>query len=68
MDDEEGFRNWYTLTLEDKLRNKELKRQEFWSKAIAIGDEEWLKSQVSPKEAKRFKIVQCDGSAYAIGR
>ena len=68
MDNEKGFRNWYTLTLKDKLKNEEFKRQEFWSKAIAVGDEEWLKSQASLIGAKRFKIVKSENIHYVIGR
>ena len=68
MDDEKEFRKWYTLTLEDKLKNEELKRQEFWSKAMAVGDEEWLKSQASLIKTKRFKIVKWEDIHYAIGR
>ncbi len=54
MDDEKEFRKWYTLTLEDKLKNEEFKRQEFWSKAMAVDDEEWLKLQARLIEAKRY--------------
>ena len=31
---------------------------EFWSKAIAVEDEEWLESQASLIGAKRFKIFK----------
>ena len=51
-----------------KLRNEEFKRQEFWSKVMAVGDEEWLKSQASLIKTKRFKIVKCEEIHYAIGR
>ena len=68
MDDEKKFRKWYTLTLEDKMKNEEIKRQEFWSKAMAVGDEECLKLQARPVETKRFKIVKCEEIHYAIGR
>jgi len=40
----------------DKLINEEFKRQEFWSKAMAVGDEEWLKSQARLIETKRLII------------
>ena len=60
MNDQNEIREWYTLTLEDKLKNEEIKRQQFWSKAMAVGDEEWLKSQTTVIEAKRFKIVKCE--------
>ena len=48
-------KNW---SVADKLKNEEFKRQEFWSKAMAVGDEKWLKSQASLIGAKKFKIVK----------
>ena len=50
------------------MKNEEFKRQEFWSKAMAVGDEEWLKSQANLIKTKRFKIVKCEEIHYAIGR
>ena len=35
---------------------------------MAVGDEEWLKSQARLIETKRFKIVKCEEIHYAIGR
>jgi hypothetical protein len=36
------FREWYGKTLEEKLRGLKMKRVDFWSKAIAVGDPDWL--------------------------
>ena len=61
-----GF--YFALPLEARLENHELKRQEFWSKAIAVGDENWLRSQARLMNKKRFKIAVHDELSYLIGR
>ena len=38
-----------------------------WSKALAVGDEGWLKEQASGIGLKRFKIQRNENISYAIG-
>jgi hypothetical protein len=41
--DMKSFEHWYIRVLSEKLSTKS-SQQQFWSKAIAVGDEEWLKA------------------------
>lgn len=66
MGDGDMFREWYHATLKEKLRNIKSGRQEFWSRAVAVGDEEWLKKQAAPMELKRFKISSVDDDIHYI--
>jgi putative transposase len=72
MDDIERMRRWYRLTLEHLLRAGELAREEYWSKAIAVGDPEWLKNITISMDLKRYKIQNADStnteSGYFIGK
>ena len=45
----------------------ETRQFDFWSKALAIGDEEWLKEQASGLGLKRFKIQRNENISYASG-
>ena len=47
-------------TLEDKIRTRELVRQEYWSKAIAVGNSEWLENISGSMGLKRYKIQNAD--------
>ena len=38
----EAFQKWYIATLEDKLSCNEHERELYWSRARAVGDENWL--------------------------
>ena len=62
----ENFRSWYTLTMNEMLKH-ETRQFDFWSKALAIGDEGWLKEQASGIGLKRFKIQRNENISYAIG-
>lgn len=68
LEDEKEFRKWHGLTLNEKLRNEEHKRQAFWSRAVAVGDEEWLKSQAVSMGMKRFKIANSADIHFISGR
>lgn len=54
---ETSFREWYTRTLNEKL-SKLSCRQEFWTKAIAVGNEAWLKEIAPEIGIKRYKIFE----------
>lgn len=56
MRDMDGFRKWYSLTLENYLKQIDLKREDFWSKAIAVGDIDWLEKIKNSENIKRVKI------------
>ena len=65
--DIESFRNWHTLTLNDIITKEESVRMEFWTKAYAIGDEEWLNCKLNEAGIKRMKIKNSNGISFAIG-
>ena len=63
----EQFRKWHTLTINGMLKQELLKREIFWSKAFAVGDEEWLKAQLRNSGIKRMTIRNSDQTSFAIG-
>jgi len=56
-----SFERWYIRVLSEKLSTKSY-RQQFWSKAIAVGDEEWLKATAIKVGIKRYKIFKHENS------
>ena len=42
IDDLDSFKDWYLKTMELKLACINTQRELFWSRAIAVGDEDWL--------------------------
>jgi putative transposase len=65
--DVERFKQWHTLTLDSLISKTDLKRVEFWSKAYAVGDEEWLKEKLALGGIKRMKIKNSNDCSFAIG-
>ena len=63
----ERFRKWHTLTLNDTLNRGKQGRCEFWSKAFAVGEEDWLKAQLKIGKIKRMKIKNRNDISFAIG-
>ena len=52
-----SFERWYIRVLSENLSPKS-SRQQFWSKAIAVGNEEWLKATAIKMGIKRYKIFE----------
>jgi hypothetical protein len=48
---------WYNRVLSEQLL-KGSSRQQFWTKAIAAGDEPWLKEIAAEMGIKRYKIFE----------
>jgi hypothetical protein len=67
MDDVESFRKWHKLTLAELLKHSELKRAEFWTKAYAIGDKEWVKENLRTAGIRRMSVYSHNGVYYAMG-
>jgi len=64
----EDFRKWHTLILDEKLQNEELKREEFWSRAIAIGSETWVKDKIHSTGMKRVDIQNSGKVFFVLGK
>ncbi len=64
----QDFQQWYSLTLDDKLNNLNLAKQAFWSKAIAVGNEDWLLKEKENMNIKQFKLFIGDKRNYFIGK
>ncbi|MCF6285996.1 MAG: hypothetical protein L3K26_12500, partial [Candidatus Hydrogenedentes bacterium] len=65
-----SFERWYIRVLSEQL-SKESSRQQFWSKAIAVGDEEWLKAtankfsaHVQPISAASDGVLRLNSTPY----
>jgi REP-associated tyrosine transposase len=67
MPDIERFKKWHTLTLDSLLKRADSARVEFWSKAYAVGEEEWLKDRLAVAGIKRMKIKNSNDISFAIG-
>ena len=63
----EEFKKWHTLTIDEILQKRELERMEFWSKAFAVGDEEWIKNHLQQAGIKRMAIRKSNGISFARG-
>jgi len=65
MGNMEEFIAWHKQTIEEKLRwRDQLRRESFWSTAVAVGDDDWL---VKINGLKRHEIVVVDGVSYLRG-
>jgi REP-associated tyrosine transposase len=64
----EDFKKWYLLTLNDKLKDAALSRQDFWSKAIAVGNKNWLNEEAENMGVKRFKVFNANEDQCFIGK
>jgi putative transposase len=56
---EEQFREWYDATLDEKLRQREMSRESFWSEARAVGDYEFVLNQAKRKDKKHIVETGC---------
>lgn len=56
INDMEQFRSWYSKTLSNKLSSTSLERESYWSKALMVGDRQWIEKMNSHK--KTFRIYQ----------
>jgi len=54
----EEFEKWHRLILEEKLKNRELRKEAYWSQSIALGYSEWLASIALKSGLKRYKIKE----------
>ena len=63
----ERFRSWHTSTLNSLLNKAAFAHVEFWSKAYAVGEEEWLKEKLAVAGIKRMKIKNSNEISFAIG-
>ena len=68
MSDFKDFKKWYLLTLNDKLENIASSKEAFWSRAIAVGDEDWLNEEAGNMGVKRFKIFTVNNDQCFIGK
>ena len=64
----EEFRKWHTLTIDDILQKRQLDRMEFWSKAFAVGEENWMKNHLQQAGIKRMTIRENNGICFTRGR
>jgi hypothetical protein len=65
--DIETFRKWHTLTLNSIIDRETSKYVELWTKAYAVGNQEWLEEKLKTAGIKRMKIKSTDGISFAIG-
>jgi len=68
MSDFNDFKNWYLLTLNDKLENIASSKEAFWSRAIAVGDEDWLNEEAGNMGVKRFRVFDANNEQCFIGK
>ncbi len=62
-DSEDQFRRWYITTLDEKIRQGELRRESFWSESRAVGDYEFVFKQAKRKERKNIVKTE-NGPCY----
>ena len=67
VDDIEQFRKWHTFTIEEILERENIRREAFWSKAYAVGDQEWVENQLQLAGIKRMRVVTSDNVSFASG-
>jgi hypothetical protein len=65
--DVETSREWHTSTIDSNLEQKELELETFWSKAFAVGGDEWVKTQLRSAGIKSMKLLEAGDVSYAIG-
>ena len=67
ISDIDTFRKWHTSTLNNIIEKAESTRMEFWTKAYAVGNEDWLKDKLTTAGIRRMKINNSNGTSFAIG-
>ena len=67
IDSIEQFRSWHTLTIDNMLREENQERMKFWSNAFAVGEDDWINSQLQQAGIKRMKIRNSRGISFAKG-
>jgi hypothetical protein len=67
MKNEEQFRKWQRQAIKEELKKEELKRESYWSRAVAVGDEQWLQQFVSENKLKRHEILKQNETNYLQG-
>ena len=60
MDSDEQFKQWHQQAIEAELEKEKLEHQAFWSKALAVGDREWLEQLIASRRLKRHEIIEVD--------
>ena len=66
--DVENFRKWHTLTLDELIRKRDNARKDFWSRAFAVGDPDWLRERLRESGRKRMKVMETGDVSFAIGK
>ena len=56
----EEFRKWYIKTIDNQIATKELQREAFWTEAVAVGTQGWIKkiSTILPVRKRDIARVQ----------
>ena len=67
IEDERAFRQRHEQAIGEQLRRGELKRETFWSTAVAVGDREWLTGLTFARRLKRHLIIEADHACYLKG-
>ena len=63
MDSMSGFRAWHAKALVKRIEDKSqaMKREDLWSRAIAVGDRDWLGELSAKERLKGAAIASFDG-------
>ncbi len=66
--DEAQFRQWYVATIDDEVSRGYRVREPFWSTALAVGGEQWVRSRVPAVRTVRIeRVPDCpQGSSGAV--
>jgi len=64
----EKFRKWHKLIMEEELQEENFKREFFWSKAIAVGNKEWVQSKINSLNMKRVDMQNINDLFFAMGK
>jgi len=64
----EKFRKWHKLIMEEKLQEENFKREVFWSKAIAVGNKEWVQNKINSLNMKRVDMQNINDLFFAMGK
>ena len=66
MDDEVQFRRWYEATVEEMVRQEYRAREPWWSEALAVGGEQWVRRHLPRARNVRVEAVPSSGD-LAVG-
>jgi putative transposase len=64
--DLDGFRDWYSATLNDRLDTAYHAREAYWSESFAVGDPDWISGVYDEFGFKRKKIRSTDGQPLRV--